>query len=160
MAEVWTVHYNVGGNSARTKLQWADIITWSYNSRGSVMSLEAKVNVIMLRCGLYVQHYNDTQLQGLLLIHIKEKPFDRLLDLTWPHTLWSIVTRSNTFYVTLTLQEGLLVLQYCADSACQIMKKGNDDSLPDWPQVYEKLVEVRTSGVDVPIECISKINRY
>jgi hypothetical protein len=29
------------------------------------------------------------------------------------------------------------------------MKKG-DDSLP---QVYEKFVEVRTSGVDVPIEC-------
>jgi hypothetical protein len=33
------------------------------------------------------------------------------------------------------------------------MKKGDDDSLPDWPQVYEKLIEVRTSGVDVPIEC-------
>ena len=33
------------------------------------------------------------------------------------------------------------------------MKKGDDDSLPDWPQVYEKLIVVHTSGVDIPIEC-------
>ncbi|KAI0266607.1 hypothetical protein BGY98DRAFT_885848, partial [Russula aff. rugulosa BPL654] len=63
---------------------------------------------------------------------------------------------------------------YCADGARQIVKKGDNDSLPDWPQpqgifekgthfhpieflktlweVYEKLVVDRTSGVDVPIE--------
>ena len=66
---------------------------------------------------------------------------------------------------------------YCADGARQIVKKGDNDSLPDWPQpqgifekgthfhpieflktlreVYEKLVVDRTSGVDVPIEYLS-----
>jgi hypothetical protein len=63
---------------------------------------------------------------------------------------------------------------YCADGTHQIVKKGDNDSLSDWPQpqgilekgthfhpieflktlreVYEKLVVDRTSGVDVPIE--------
>jgi hypothetical protein len=63
---------------------------------------------------------------------------------------------------------------YCADGALQIMKKGDDDGLPDWPQpqgifkkgghyypieflktlreVYKTLVVDRASGVDVPIE--------
>ncbi|KAI0281123.1 hypothetical protein BGY98DRAFT_1095066 [Russula aff. rugulosa BPL654] len=66
---------------------------------------------------------------------------------------------------------------YCADGARQIVKKGDNDSLPDWPQpqgifekgthfhpieflktlweVYEKLVVDRTSGVDVPIEYLN-----
>ena len=63
---------------------------------------------------------------------------------------------------------------YCVDGAHQIVKKGDDDTLPDWPQpqgifekgthfypikflktlreVYKKLVVDRVSGVDVPIE--------
>jgi hypothetical protein len=63
---------------------------------------------------------------------------------------------------------------YCADGARQIVKKGDNDTLPDWPQpqgifekgthfypieflktlreVYEKLIVEHASGVDVPIE--------
>jgi hypothetical protein len=63
---------------------------------------------------------------------------------------------------------------YCADGVRQILKKGDNDALPDWPQpqgifekgthfypieflktlreVYEKLVVNRASGVDVLIE--------
>ena len=63
---------------------------------------------------------------------------------------------------------------YCADGARQIVKKGDDDTLPDWPQpqgifekgthfypvkflktlreIYEKLVVDRASGIDVPVE--------
>ena len=63
---------------------------------------------------------------------------------------------------------------YCTDGVRQIVKKGGDDALPDWPQpqgifergthfypieflkmlreVYEKLVVGHTSGLDVPIE--------
>jgi len=63
---------------------------------------------------------------------------------------------------------------YCADGARQIMKKGDDDSLPDWPQpqgifekgthfypieflktlqkIYEKLIVDHASGSDIPIE--------
>ena len=63
---------------------------------------------------------------------------------------------------------------YCADGARQIVKKGDRDALPDWPQsqgifekgthfhpieflktlqeVYEKVVVDRASGFNVPIE--------
>jgi len=63
---------------------------------------------------------------------------------------------------------------YCSDGARQIVKRGDRDTLPDWPQpqgifekgthfhpieflktlreVYEKVVVDRASGVDDPIE--------
>jgi hypothetical protein len=44
-------NYNVEETAGRCEImQWEDIITWSYNCRGTVIPLEIRAHIIMSQC--------------------------------------------------------------------------------------------------------------
>jgi hypothetical protein len=45
-------NYNMEETAGRCEImQWEDIITWSYNCRGTVIPLKIRAHIIMSQCG-------------------------------------------------------------------------------------------------------------